>query len=612
MKILYIIIAVCLTVLFSVSYADSGDSANYRLIVDTSAYADSGNSTSYKAFIESALSADSSSSSLYRLVLGILEPPPLLRPSNATSARLDFVDQIHTGSQILSVIVSDNLGNLVSGAVVNGTIVGPGGSQTPINFTETAAGNYTNNFNLSDIGDYTIQVSIAKPGFADISSSKGVYAGFVKLASFTSDPQVFQGNSIAFSYSAVNMGTVNSTITPKLFVYNSQGALVFSKTGVAQELKANETATQVQVNIMTWSAGFTAAGQYNATGQILFTDPGGNEVLTPNKTVIFNILESTSTSASSGGGGGSGGASVPAPVQNITNLTQIPRPVAETLQFVTVPALVEIFQGERKAENIVLYNPTDNDISGIRASVDGISDWVSIPEPVFDAQQKGEKIVTMILDVPPTAVPGNYQARLRFFNGTALRELFFILRVYSRDQILQRNFIVIGNSFVDEIKNETHIRVNIKNKEQHLESATLAVRIDKNIASRADEVVFIGTSPRIIEEDPLVEYTFLDLKPFEERNVSYYVRNVIATMPFSYASAEQISIVTPSAVNVPEGRIPFDLILVDTAVIFVIVFCIILSKRKPGKYHYRYKRPSPLPRKKMNCHSEKTLFMPWR
>ncbi|MBS3053317.1 MAG: hypothetical protein J4469_02330 [Candidatus Aenigmarchaeota archaeon] len=591
MKILYIIIAVCLTVLFSVSYADSGNSVNYRLTIDTSAYSDAGNSANYKVFIESALSADSSNSSLYRLVLGILEQPPLLRPSNATSARLDFVDQADTGSQTLSVIVSDNLGNLVSGAVVNGTIVGPGGSQTPINFTEAATGNYTNDFNLSNIGDYTIQVSVAKPGFADISGSKGIYVGFVKLTSFASDPQVFQGNTIAFSYSAVNMGAVNSTITPKLFVYNSQGILVFSKTGVAQALEANETAAQLQVNIMTWNAGFTAAGQYNATGQILFTDPGSNEFLTPNKTVIFNILETASASISSGGGGGSGGASVPAPVQNITNLTRAPRPAAETLQFVTVPALVEIFQGERKAENIVLYNPTDSDITSIRASVDGISDWVSIPEPAFDVQQKGERIVTMILDVPPTAVPGNYQARLRLFNGTALRELFFILRVYSRDQILQRNFIVIENSFVDEIKNETHIRVNIKNKEQHLESATLAVRIDKNIASRVDEVVFIGTSPRIIEEDPLVEYTFLDLKPFEERNVSYYVRNVITTVPFSYVSAEQISIVTPQPVKVPEERILFALMLVDTAVIFVIVFYIILSKRKPGKYHYRYKRP---------------------
>src|SRR3989338_10094473 len=127
MKILYIIIAVCLTVLFSVSYADSGNSVNYRLTIDTSAYSDAGNSANYKVFIESALSADSSNSSLYRLVLGILEQPPLLRPSNATSARLDFVDQADTCNQTLSVIVSDNLGNLVSGAVVNGTIVGPSG-----------------------------------------------------------------------------------------------------------------------------------------------------------------------------------------------------------------------------------------------------------------------------------------------------------------------------------------------------------------------------------------------------------------------------------------------------------------------------------------------------
>ncbi|MBI4154056.1 hypothetical protein HY501_01865 [Candidatus Woesearchaeota archaeon] len=554
-------------------HADSGSSDSYRMAVDTTAYAEMGNSTSYKLEVSSGLSAETYNSSLFKIVLSFFTPPPALIVGENISARMDFADQTSTGSQTLSVFVADNRGSLVSGAVVNGTVVEPDGNVTKINFTQTSAGNYTKSFNLSKTGDYAIQVSVSKQGFANISGSKSIYIGLVKLTSFVSDSSVVQGNTIGFRFTTRNTGNVNTTIVPRLFVYNSAGNLVFSKSGVSQAISGNETISLLQNNIMIWSVGSASPGTYSASGNILFVDPGGNLASTPNLTLIFNILPSqTNVSIPSTLVGGS---------ITIEKPLAAPQPAERFVQFMDIPVLIDALPGEQTTGNIIIFNPNDVS-SGFNTTIEGIPpEWFSIIDGSSSIGSKEIKTATIVLNIPKDAIPGSYQIKVHFENDNFEKDFFSVLKVNPKEQVVQTDSIISKSVKINEVKNETHFTIKVKNKEKPLESITIVENIDKSIAGNINEIVFPYPPSRIIQPDPIVEFTFKDVKSFEERNATYYVRKVVnTTAPFAFSSFEQISTIEKIAKEVKKEADYGQIALLIMTALVIIAVIIWYARRK--------------------------------
>lgn len=476
-------------------------------------------------------------------------------------------------NQTLSAIIKNEYGALQSNATVNGIVIAPNGGQAQINFTETATGNYTYSFLFDQIGNYTIAVSVTKTGFNNITGSKNIYVGLIEFASFTGI-DVFQSTTAYFDLGLRNKGNMTSTVVPFLYIYNAAGTLVFSIQGLSSTVSAGQNVSLFQHNTLAWSVGSTAAGVYNATAYLRFTDTTNTTAQTSNRSVLFQVraVPTTTTTTTSGGGGGTtvtGGTYII--VQNETQaVVNVPTP--EFVQFINIPILIEAYPSYRTSHEIVLFNPTDVDINNIRMSVNNIPEnWFTIDKDTINLPAQDADTISINFIIPQDAPPGNYQGTFSFSNAEYLRDFAFIVRV---NQVLPgQTSLVTKESVVQEVAERTNFVINIKNRNTFLESLRITEKIDKDIANHVSEVEFSIQPSKVVQADPIVQWTLTNLLPNEERNITYKVKKTInTTKPFIYTSIEElvsverVSEVLPLTINI------YDIaVIIPIAVLFIIV-----------------------------------------
>lgn len=467
---------------------------------------------------------------------------------------LNFLDmQQHNTNQTLSVIVKNEFSLPVTNVTVNGTVIAPNGTQTQINFTETSTGNYTKNFTFDQIGNWTIAATAAKPGFNNATGAKSIHVGLIEFVSFTGI-DVFQSTTAFFDLGLRNKGSVSSTVVPFLVIYDSSGGVVFSVQGLSSTVAAGQNISLFQHNILTWSVGSTAAGTYNATAYLRFTDTTNNTVQAPNRTFLFQV-KAISTSGSVAGGSSSGGSSggggtkiviIQSPNQSVENL-----PVEEFIQFINIPILVEAYPGYQTSQHITMFNPTDVDINDIKLSITGIpADWVFTDKNSLNLLYQDADTIFVQFRIPNNAQPGNYQGTFSFANAKYLRDFAFILRI---NQVLPGQAVLVSKEAVlQEVAERTEFVIYIKNKDKFLESLRVTEKIDKDIAGHVSEVEFSTPPTKVLQDDPLVQWTFKNILPNGERNITYRVRKTInTTKPFIYTSIEEIESVETTNQTAP-------------------------------------------------------------
>ncbi len=510
------------------------------------------NNTAYNATIISAISSFSNNTEQIGTLLLMT---------------LNFFDIQQPGNETLSVIVTNEFSSPVTNATVNGTITAPNGTQTQINFTETATGNYTKNFTFDTVGNWTIAVSASKAGFNNISSAKNIYIGLIELASFTGI-DVYQSTTASFSFGIKNKGNVTSSnVSSSLFIYDSTGGLVFSKTGSSVSVSAGQNLT----NTLTWSVGSTAAGTYNATGYLNFTDTNNATALTPNRTFLFQVLALPPTAPTPSPSGGGGGGPTIIIIKNVTQAVENV-PVQEFIQFSSIPILIEAYPGYRTTQPVTIFNPLDTPIDGVRMSVKNIPDtWFFADKDRADLQPGQTGTFTINFIVPGDAQPGNYQGSFSFTNGDYLRDFAFILRV---NQVLPgQTSLISKESVVHEVSERTNFVIFVKNKDKFLESLSITERVDKSIASNVNELEFSVPPTKVIQPDPIIQWTFKNLFPNEQRNITYRVKKVInTTRPFIQTSIEEIVSIERVSEVVPVFVNLYDFVyIIPIAVIFILV-----------------------------------------
>ncbi len=522
--------------------------------------------------ISSTVAADSTSVPL-RILVG----------EKSLHARLDFFDLDKPGNQALSIILVDSLDKPVENATINITIRSPLGNRTSFILSPTRTGNYSMNHSFENLGYYNISVSITHTEFPGISGYKTVYVGLVEFSEFLNDHNAYQGTTAFFRLTARNIGNASSRIIPAINIFDSSRTLIFSRQGTSTTIEGNKTLALLQYNTLIFSVSSTPVGDYTVSAYIIFTDENNNTLTTPNRTSALKILATPTATTLTGTGTIAPVGATSVIVTRIIDESQapdIPPPTIEFLQFASMPMLVEMNPGEQRTESIVVHNPEDQPITNVRTAIEGIPpEWFSIADGSFSIGAGNDHVVIVSLNIPQNIIPGNYQLKIRFDNGRFIRDFFTIVRINALQTASQADVFISKTVEVKEIEKQTNLVIKVRNKEKPVESLSIVEKIDKKIASHVDEIVFSQQPSRIIQPDPVVEFTFFSLKPFEERNITYNVKKIInTTSPFVFTSIEQTTSTIKPTAAVTETVKEIPMLLVGAATIGAIAVIVLVRE----------------------------------
>ena len=359
----------------------------------------------------------------------------------------------------------------------------------------------------------------------------------VALSSFAGEPFVFQGTTARFQLTVKNTGNRNSEIAPRLYIYDSSGALAFQRTGSSVTLEGSSTVSLLQYSTLTFSVGTIAPGIYNATANILYTDARNMTQVTANKSILFEIKAVSTSTTTPGGGTTGGGGSV---IQNITKPGRV--------EFTEIPVLIELKNGEENNQVISIRNPSGKAIKNLKIYAEGIPDsWIYINNPLINIDPYGASDISVLVQAPAEAPPGNYITRITASNDDAESSFSFLLRVVNPLNPTEKGgsepLFVSKIATADTQKENTFFTLKVKNGNKFAKKISVVEKIEKSIAASSDDIVFLTQPSKIIQRDPEVEWTFNDVNAYEERNITYYVNKVVnTTKSFVYSSVEQTAV----------------------------------------------------------------------
>lgn len=146
------------------------------------------------------------------------------------------------------------------------------------------------------------------------------------------------------------------------------------------------------------------------------------------------------------------------------------------------------------------------------------------------------------------------------------------------------------------------VKLSVAAKDSDLKDVEIIEVIPKDTASNVDQVTFIGEKPAILEADPVVKWSFSEVKKGQTRDLSYTVNKDIrltnsTTLAVGSKVAASSAVTPPPAPAVPEGgseeeRPPVDivkptkrntLILVFMAALIPVAGWLFIRSRRSGK-----------------------------
>jgi len=369
------------------------------------------------------------------------------------------------------------------------------------------------------------------------------YPPLVNFTSLAGESVVYQSTTARFQLSVRNLRDASSTVVPRMFIYNSAGALVYQRTGSSVTMEGGTNVSLLQYSTLIFSVGTVAAGTHNATFNLLYTDENNATQATHNKSVLFEIRALAETSSSSSSS--SSGVSYYNYVMPIKSEDDVEEPAIpeKFVEFGSVPALIEVLSGEERTETITIHNIGEAAAS-LSVRLDGIPEgWTSLSDSFIALNAGEEQDVAIIISIPKDTLPGNYQGKISISDGKLLRESVFILRINNpiKTQDVEKA-TVSKTAYINEGKKKTDFVIKVKNGKSFSKKLTITERIDKRIAEDSDELVFDKEPSRILERDPLIEWLFTDVEPNGERNITYSVKKIVnTTKAFVALSVEQVT-----------------------------------------------------------------------
>src|SRR3989344_3122198 len=247
-----------------------------------------------------------------------------------------------------------------------------------------------------------------------------------------------------------------------------------------------------------------------------------------------------------------------------------------SLQFLKVPALREARAGDSILDGIIVKNSGSAEIEEVETSVSGISPkWITILPSSTDISVGERQVFAMFMNIPKDASTGDYLVSVRFKTSNINEMASFMLRVKGI-AIAENITAVVGNITsaignatlgtvpqlpieekavtasraisVDTENQKTEIVLNVKNGPEPQYNVLVTEKIKKEIANSTDLLEFSG-QVEIIEKDPIVRWKINELAPFETKNFTYTVKQVLPDYSaLVYWPTEEVAL-SPSAVE---------------------------------------------------------------
>lgn len=384
----------------------------------------------------------------------------------------------------------------------------------------------------------------------------------VEIRDLTVSPtSVYPGGSVDFTVTMRNFGTVSTTATLAIQIYDASNRAVGTVSFDPIPLLPGQIIT-VQKS---WGVGSLPIGTYRAVAQAAYESNLSNQFERR-----FSIIPLPSPP------------SVP-PSQAMGQLPAVLpseiKPVVGKAVFLKTTVLREMLAGEGAVESLALKNIGEG-ILNITFSFEGIPrEWASIPSDKTLLLPGEIQVISLGLSLPRDVLSGDYLVKLNA-NGGANSTDFLALRVKSYPDDYDKP-IALKTIKVDEDERKTTVTIEVKNPSQNTMEL---VQVEERIPALVDEsqIEFLDRRGRVVESDgaKLIVWEISDLRPKESFVISYNIRNFLAdystyanwrihqilvTQKYSIADLIKVLDITSSGVNDSIGQVTASLLYVGNS-----------------------------------------------
>lgn len=362
--------------------------------------------------------------------------------------------------------------------------------------------------NLSNPGAGFVYGKALVVGNITLSTAPAAFAR-INITSFYVAPNVVERYGIVdFTIEVENTGSRDTEIEPEIEIY-SGSVLVDRIVLMPMRLAAGENVTLVKSYLVNLSP-----ETYRAVAKVYYDN------------------RSRYTSATTTLGVISGGEE---PTGRIKKETP-------HVRFAYLPVLIEGKPGDLAGVSFEVENPSGVEVRDLRLSIAGLpQEWVTL-EPVEISLRGGEsRQVSISIDVPLSALPGDHKAVLVLSNAQEEASAFFIFRIKPYPPRFEKP-AVLREVYLNETGSSARVRVRVENSGIRVERLEIVEEISKEIASNVAEIKF--KSPvTVIEADPVIAWRLSDIKPYEAYTLEYEVARIAERYsPYIYWPFRQINL----------------------------------------------------------------------
>jgi hypothetical protein len=369
------------------------------------------------------------------------------------------------------------------------------------------------------------QVQIATAGGVATAANAKVDAAAITPAS------PVQGNAADLSASVRNTGNAAGNISARITITPPAG-------GGAAFLLINSTAQKAAGASLV----LAAVGCANCTATLgtwtVLVQALVNGTVSDARQFTYNVAAPPPPGPAGGAGGAGGGAAALPPTGG---LGSAPAPRFGDIAFLRQPVIVEVRPGDAREVDFLIAN--NNETHTLTLSVLSLlpEEWVYFPQKAIGLPGKERAFVKAVLTPPKEAQPGDYRVAVKLAEGSDVRsETFVILRVKTPAPGLSApgTHRVLD---VDNEKNQTRVTLVVRSGERPVPRLEVVEEIPKTIVPRASLIRFTEP-PEILQWDPVVKWTLLDLLANETRTLSYSVDGVLPEWaPYIYFPIKQVT-----------------------------------------------------------------------
>ncbi len=214
----------------------------------------------------------------------------------------------------------------------------------------------------------------------------------------------------------------------------------------------------------------------------------------------------------------------------------------EHIKFLMFPALIEVRPGETKVVSFEIENPTNAYIGNLRLTLEGLpEEWVTYERERISLKPKESLGLDLVIEVPLSALPGDYKAVMRLNNTREEAKVFFILRIKPYPPKLEKP-AVLRNVYLSMKEEKSIVRVFVENTGIKADLIEVLEEIPKDIAENIKYVTF-KTPVEIIEEDPVILWRIRDADPFDVYVLDYEVKGIEDRYdPYVYWPIKQVNV----------------------------------------------------------------------